>query len=128
MRTDQLAEAICDLAADKKATDVVELDLRGVIDYTDYFVICSGTSDRQVKAISDAILAGLKAEHDVRPQRVDGLTQARWVLMDYLDVIVHIFVPEVREYYALERLWGEVPRRAVVGEASSRPASTVARR
>jgi ribosome-associated protein len=110
VRTDQLAEAICELAADKKALDIVELDLRGVIDYTDYFVVCSGTSDRQVKAISDGILYGLKERHEVRPERVEGLGQARWVLMDYLDVIVHIFVPEVREYYALERLWGEAPQ------------------
>jgi ribosome-associated protein len=111
VRTDQLSEAICELAADKKALDIVELDLRGVIDYTDYFVVCSGNSDRQVKAISDSILAGLKDRHGIRPQRVEGLTQARWVLMDYLDVIVHIFVPEVRGYYELERLWGEAPQR-----------------
>ena len=110
MRTDQLAEAICELAADKKALDVVALDLRDVIDYTDYFVVCSGTADRQVKAISDGILYGLKERHGVRPERVEGLGQARWVLMDYLDAVVHIFVPEVREYYALERLWGEAPQ------------------
>ena len=123
MRTDQLAEVICELAADKKALDIVELDLRGVIDYTDYFVICSGNSDRQVKAIADAILAGLKADHDVRPKRVEGLTQAHWVLMDYLDVVVHIFVPEVREYYGLERLWGEAPaRRPLVAQ----PAASIA--
>jgi ribosome-associated protein len=107
---DQLAEVICELAAEKKAVDVVALDLRGVIDYTDFFVVCSGTSDRQVKAIADGILYGLKERDGVRPARVEGLAQARWVLMDYLDVIVHVFIPEVREYYALERLWGEVPR------------------
>jgi ribosome-associated protein len=118
--TDQLAEAICELAADKKALDIVELDLRGVIDYTDFFVICSGNTDRQVKAISDAILFGLKDGHDVRPRRVEGLTQARWVLMDYLDVVVHIFVPDLREYYALERLWGEAPlRRPELAAATS---------
>jgi ribosome-associated protein len=114
---------ICELAADKKALDIVELDLRGVIDYTDYFVICSGNSDRQVKAIADAILAGLKADHDVRPKRVEGLTQARWVLMDYLDVVVHIFVPEVREYYGLERLWGEAPARR---RLAAQPAASIA--
>ena len=120
MTSEQLAEAITDLAADKKALDVVELDLRGVIDYTDYFVICSGTSDRQVKAICDGIRYGLKGSHGVGPRRVEGLTQARWVLMDYLDVIVHVFVPEVREFYGLERLWGEVPLRELAVPASSR--------
>jgi len=120
VRTGQLAEAICELAVDKKALDIVELDLRDVIDYTDFFVICSGTSDRQVKAICDGILLGLKERHGVRPERVEGLTQARWVLMDYLDVVVHVFVPEVREFYGLERLWGEVPRRLA---ASGRPSS-----
>lgn len=117
MSTDQLtsqeiAEAIARHAQDKKALDIVELDLRGVIDYTDYFVICSGTSDRQVKAIHDAIRFGVKQELGVAPRRVEGLTQSRWVLMDYLDVIVHVFVPEVRVFYDLERLWGEVPARA----------------
>ena len=97
----------------QKAHDIVELDLRSVVDYTDYFVICSGGSDRQVKAIHDAIHEGCKAERGLLPRRVEGLAQAQWVLMDYLDVIVHVFVPEVREFYALERLWGEVPARAV---------------
>jgi ribosome-associated protein len=82
-------------------------------------VICSGTSDRQVKAICDGIRYGLKQEHGVSSRRVEGLTEARWVLMDYLDVIVHVFVPEVREYYDLERLWGEVPSRGVRAPASS---------
>jgi ribosome-associated protein len=108
--SDQLAEAIAELALDKKALEIVELDLRGVVDYADYFVICSGTSDRQVKAICDGIRFGVKEARGVSPRRVEGLTQARWVLMDYLDVVVHIFAPELREFYALERLWGEVPR------------------
>lgn len=113
MNPAELAEAIETHASDKKAIDIVELDLRGVLDYTDFFVVCSGNTDRQVKAIHDAIHLGLKRDHGLLPARVEGLTQSRWVLMDYLDVIVHIFVPEVREYYALERLWGEVPSRAV---------------
>ncbi len=113
MNSAELAGAIEALAADKKAIDIVELDLRGVLDYTDYFVVCSGNTDRQVKAIHDAIHLGLKRDHELLPARVEGLADARWVLMDYLDVIVHIFVPELRGYYDLERLWGEVPARAV---------------
>jgi len=112
--SEQLAEAIAELAADKKALDIVELDMRGVVDYTDFFVICSGNSDRQVKAICDGIHGPLKDAQGRLPRRVEGLTQARWVLMDYLDVVVHIFVPDVREFYGLERLWGEVPLRAPV--------------
>jgi ribosome-associated protein len=117
---EQLTEAIADLAADKKALEIVELDLRGVVDYADYLVICSGGSDRQVKAICDGIRFGLKESHGIGARRVEGLTQARWVLMDYLDVVVHIFVPELREFYGLERLWGDVPLRTPALPASAR--------
>jgi ribosome-associated protein len=108
-----LARLIGASAADKKAIDVVELDLRGVLGYTDFFVICSGNTDRQTKAIHDGIHQSLKKEHGLLPRRVEGLNEARWILMDYLDVIVHIFTPEAREFYRLEQLWGEAPRRAV---------------
>jgi len=111
--SEALAAAIAAYAQDKKAHDVVELDMRTVVDYTDYLVICSGGTDRQVKAIHDGILGGCKSVHGIVPRRVEGATQAQWVLMDYLDVVVHIFVPELRDFYALERLWGEVPARAV---------------
>jgi ribosome-associated protein len=116
--TDEIALAIADYAADRKALDIVQLDLRGMIGYTDYFVICTGRTDRQAKAIHDAIHAGMKKDHGMLPRRVEGLTEARWVLMDYLDVIVHVFTPETRDYYRLEQLWGEAPARAV-GAASA---------
>ena len=109
MTPEELSAAIVHQAADRKALDIVQLDLRGIIGYTDYFVICTGRSDRQVKAIHDAIHQGLKDEYGVLPRRVEGLTQAHWVLMDYLDVVVHVFTPETREYYRLEQLWGEAP-------------------
>ena len=89
----------------------MQLDLRRMIDYTDYFVICTGRTDRQVKAIHDAIYQGMKSEHGMLPRRVEGLPEARWILLDYLDVVVHVFTPEIREYYRLEQLWGEAPRR-----------------
>jgi ribosome-associated protein len=108
----ELAAAIVAQAADKKAIDVVELDLRGVLGYTDYFVICTGNTDRQTKAIHDGIREGLKKDHDLLPRRVEGTGESRWILMDYLDVVVHIFTPEARDYYRLEQLWGEAPRRA----------------
>jgi ribosome-associated protein len=115
-----LLGAIVGYAEDKKAIDVVELDLRGVLGYTDYFLVCSGNTGRQAKAIHDGILEGLKREHDTLPRRVEGSSGAGWILMDYLDVVVHIFTPETREFYRLEQLWGEAPARAV--EAGARVA------
>jgi ribosome-associated protein len=115
LEPEDLAEAIARLADDKKAVDIVELDLRGVLGYTDFFVVCSGGSDRQAKAIHDGIYEGLKKEHGILPRRVEGLPEARWVLMDYLDVVVHVFVPETREHYRLEQLWGEAPKRRIAG-------------
>ena len=112
-----LAGEIAALAADKKAIDVVELDVTEVLGYTDFFLVCSGNTDRQVKAIHDGVHQGLKDRHGLIPRRVEGLAEARWVLMDYLDVVVHVFTPDARDFYRLESLWGEVPSRAVSGAA-----------
>jgi ribosome-associated protein len=116
---EQLADAIAEQAADKKAMDVVVLDLRGVAGYTDLFVICTGNTDRQVKAIHDGIHYGLKQQHGVAPRRVEGQTEARWILMDYLDGVVHVFTPETRAFYRLEQLWGELPSRSYEASAAS---------
>jgi ribosome-associated protein len=113
MNPEQIASAITGYAADRKALDIVQLDLREILGYTDYFIICSGRSDRQTKAIHDAIHQGMKQDYDLLPRRVEGLTQARWILLDYLDVVVHVFTPETREYYRLEQLWGEAPAQFV---------------
>lgn len=113
----EMAAAIAGYADDKKAIDIVELDLRGILGYADYFVICTGNTDRQAKAIHDAIHEGMKKEHGVLPRRVEGLPQANWILMDYLDVVVHVFTPETRAFYRLEQLWGEAPTRAVGASA-----------
>jgi ribosome-associated protein len=113
MSPEELARAIVDYAADRKAIDIVQLDLRAMLGYTDYFVICTGRTERQTKAIHDAIYEGLKSTGRRLPERVEGLPGARWILMDYLDVVVHVFVPEAREYYRLEQLWGEAPTLAV---------------
>ena len=115
MRGEQLVGEITRLAGDKKARDIVELDLRGVLGYTDYFVICSGNTSRQTKAIHDGILEGLKHESGTIPRRVEGAGRADWILMDYLDVVVHIFTPETRDFYRLEQLWGEAPARVADG-------------
>ena len=82
--------------------------LEKVTDFTDYFVICSGTSDRQVQAIADAVDGALRAE-GVRPLHVEGYNRAQWVLLDYGDLVVHIFQEETRRFYGLERLWGDAP-------------------
>ena len=87
---EEIAASVAEYAGELKALDIVQLDLREVISYTDYFLICSGRSDRQVKG-------------------VECLSKSDWVLMDYVDVIVHVFTPEVREFYRLETLWGEAP-------------------
>jgi len=118
-----LAETVAALAADKKAADVVTLDLRGVAGYTDFFVVCSGNTDRQTKAIHDGIHQGLKREQGLLPRRVEGLSEARWILMDYLDVVVHVFTPQTREFYRLEHLWGDVPRRVHDEADGRRPAA-----
>jgi len=117
MRPAELVTEIARYAADKKAIDVVELDLRGVLGYTDYFLVCSGNTGRQAKAIHDGILEGLKHEHDTTPGRVEGSADGGWILMDYLDVVVHIFTPQTREFYRLEQLWGEAPARVAGGGA-----------
>ncbi len=114
----RLLSDIVAYAADRKARDIVELDMRGVVGYTDWFVICSGNTDRQVKGIHDAIHEGCKRDHGLLPRRVDGVAQAQWVLMDYLDVIVHIFTPQTRDFYRLEQLWGEAPSHAVASQGA----------
>ena len=106
---EETVTAIAELAADRKAIDIVGLDLRGMIGYADYFLICTGRTDRQTRAIHDAIHEGMKSRYGLLPRRVEGVAEARWILMDYLDVVVHIFTPETREYYRLEQLWGEAP-------------------
>jgi ribosome-associated protein len=108
-----IAATVAELAADRKALDIVGLDVRGMVSYADYFLICTGRSDRQARAIHDAIHLGMKSAHGLLPRRVEGVTESRWILLDYLDVVVHIFTPETREYYRLEQLWGEAPALAV---------------
>jgi ribosome-associated protein len=116
MTAAEMAAAIAGYAADKKAIELVELDLRGILGYADYFVIATGNTDRQVKAIHDGVHEGMKRDHGLIPRRVEGLPQAHWVLMDYLDVVVHVFTPETRAFYRLEQLWGEAPSRVVQPE------------
>jgi ribosome-associated protein len=102
----ELAHRIVDVASDKKGSDIVLLRTAELTTMADFFVIASGRSDRQVQALSQAIIDELR-EDGIRPLGVEGLSTARWVLIDYGGVIVHIFAPEEREYYGLERLWSK---------------------
>jgi ribosome-associated protein len=97
-------------AADKKATDPVILEVGTVLSITDYFVIASASNDRQVKAICEEVEDRVKKAGGGAPRAIEGLADSRWVLMDYVDWVVHIFLDEAREFYDLERLWGDVPR------------------
>ena len=96
-------------AFDKKALDVVVLDLRHTPAFTDFFVLCSGANQRQVKAIADSVEEALRAAR-IRAAHTEGYDRAEWVLMDFFTFIVHIFTPQTRAFYALERLWGDAER------------------
>jgi ribosome-associated protein len=101
----ELARHIVEVIADKKGEDVLLLDIRDVSILADYFVIGSATSERQAKAIVEGIKQETKQTFDVRPRHIEGESTAGWILVDYGDVVVHLFAPEVRTYYALESLW-----------------------
>jgi ribosome-associated protein len=103
---DQLARAAADIASDKKASDVIVLDVRDVTTIADFFVVCSGNNSRQIQAIAEAIDEGL-GQQGGRLLHREGDAETGWVLLDFGDVIVHIFAPKEREYYRLERLWNE---------------------
>jgi ribosome-associated protein len=111
------ARRIAGLAQEKLAEDVVILDMRPACSYTDFFVICTGRNSRQTKAIWDEVHERLKHDGRELPQRVEGASEGSWIVGDYLDVVLHVFTPEAREYYRLEDLWGDVPSVSV--EAAS---------
>ena len=102
----ELAHRIVEIASDKKGNDIVMLRTAELTTMADFFVICSGRSDRQVQALAGAILDELR-DDGIRPLGVEGKASSRWVLLDFGSVIVHVFAPEEREYYGLERLWGK---------------------
>jgi ribosome-associated protein len=107
LENQQLLKYIVNAADDKKAQDLTILDLREVSSVTDYFVICTGNSSTQTKAISDNIEEKLEKEHNLRLLRREGYRQGGWILLDYGSVVVHIFKPEERQFYNIERLWGD---------------------
>jgi ribosome-associated protein len=106
-------------ALDKKATDLVVLDLRKAGGFTDYFVICTANNSRQMVAIADAVRETLKKDYDERPSLAEGVEKSEWILLDYFNFVVHIFSRECRAFYDLERLWGNADRIEVAGPPPS---------
>lgn len=110
MDSKKLALLCRDLADNRKAENIVLLDVRELSSVTDYFVVASGTSEPHLRAITEEITEKLRAEHNLRPRAVDGTLQTAWVVLDYFDVIVHVMRSDVREHYNLEGLWGDAPQ------------------
>jgi ribosome-associated protein len=105
-----LARRIAAIADSKGAADLVGLDVSGILGYTDVLLICTARNERQAKSIADEVQFKLKHEDELMPRRVEGLPEGRWVLVDFLDCILHIFVAETRDLYRLDQLWGEAPQ------------------
>lgn len=110
LSSEELARRIALVADAKQAEDVVALDMRSLVGYTDFLVICTARNERLAKAVQEEVHQQLKRDEGLLPATVEGEQAARWVLMDYLDCVFHVFVPELRERYRLEVLWGEAPR------------------
>ena len=104
-------------ARDKKAENVIVLDLRSAGGFTDYFVICTGNNPRQITAIADSVRDTLKSELDERPALTEGMDRSEWILLDYFNFVVHVFSRECRTFYGLERLWGNAERHEIDDEA-----------
>ncbi|MEZ4665430.1 MAG: ribosome silencing factor [Thermomicrobiales bacterium] len=104
-----LALRIAEILADTPASDTVVLDIRGLSTFSDFFVICSGENERQLRAIAEKLQEELR-EEGVRPQRVEGTPRSGWIVLDYNDAIVHVFDRDLRDFYKMERLWAEAPR------------------
>ena len=109
MKSEELAKRIAAIADDMQADDLVALDVAEMVGYTDVIVICTARNERLAKAIHDEVHVRLKREEALLPTRSEGVGENRWILVDYLDCILHVFVPETRERYRLEQLWGEAP-------------------
>ncbi|MDP1808077.1 MAG: ribosome silencing factor [Actinomycetota bacterium] len=109
MTARELVMVAAQAADDKKATDIIILEMAGILDITDYFLICGGATDRQTKAIADEIQKRLR-DFGCKPHRSAGEELGDWILLDYVDFIIHIFTDETREYYRLERLWKDAPQ------------------
>ena len=114
----ELAQRAAAILIDRKANDVVLLSLKGVSDMTDFFLIASGTSDTHVRALGNAVMEDLKKETGQMANHSEGLAQGRWVLLDYVDFVVHVFHPTLRNFYQIERLWADAQVVPVTADAT----------
>lgn len=108
--SEALTRRVAAVAEEKGATGVVALDVRDLVGYTDFLLVCTARNERQAKAVHDEVYMRLKREDGRLPASVEGEREARWILLDYFDCVLHVFVPDLREHYRLERLWGEAPK------------------
>jgi ribosome-associated protein len=113
-----MALAAAAAAESKNARDIVILDMRDLVAYTDHMVVCTGQTPRQTKAISDEVRRLMKSDLGMIPRKVEGDREAEWILLDFIDVVVHVFTPQARDFYRLDRLWNEAPREEYVAAAS----------
>lgn len=116
--TAAFARTLAQTALEKLATDVRLVDLREIVSYTDYFVVCTGSNSRQTKAISDHVIDRMRELGFHKPRRRETDLEGSWVLLDYVDVVLHVFTPEAREFYRLESLWGQVPQELITDDGS----------
>jgi ribosome-associated protein len=114
----ELAQRAAAILLERKANDVVLLSLKGVSDMTDYFLIASGTSDTHVRALGSGVLEDLKKDTAQAAHHVEGLSQGRWVLLDYVDFVVHVFHPTLRNFYQIERLWADAQVIPITADAT----------
>jgi ribosome-associated protein len=124
--SEALARRLAELADAKKAEDIVALDMRELVSYTDFLTICTARNDRQAKAIVDEVRIGVKQETGVLPGGVDGAGADGWVVLDYLDCVLHVFTTEARERFQLEDLWREAPRLELDLDAPEAPSAASA--
>ena len=110
MKPAELTQRIAEIVDSKQGEEIVALEVGDLVGYTDYLLVCTARNERLAKAIHDEVYFRLKHDLDRLPGRVEGLSESRWILVDYLDCILHVFVPETRDRYRLDQLWGEAPR------------------
>ena len=123
IQSENLARRLAELADDKKAEDIVVLDMRPLVAYTDFLAICTARNERQARAIVDEVRQRIKRESGMLPGGVDGGGEAGWTIVDYLDAVLHVFTPEARDRYQLEDLWYEAPRLELVFEEPEAPSA-----
>lgn len=113
-----MALAAAAAAESKNARDIVILDMRSLVAYTDHMVVCTGQTPRQTKAVAEEVRLRMKHDHGIPARKVEGDREGEWILLDFVDVVVHVFTPQARDFYRLDRLWHEAPKHEYVAAGS----------